>query len=101
MLKFTTYSALTAPITHHILTSMSNAVDKIRVKKYVSQLVRVDKLSRLDGQSCRVENAPHLFTNAKIRHEPREGTSALQTVYASFVKQKSDISHARVIFILY
>ena len=73
MLKFTIYSSLTAPITHHILTSMSNTVDQIRVKKYFSQLVLVDKLSRLDGQSCRVENASHLFTKAKIRHKPREG----------------------------
>ena len=84
-----------------ILTSTSNTVDRIRVKKYFSQPVRVDKLSRLDGQSCRVKNASHLFTKAKIRHEPHEGTSALQTVYASFVKQRSDINHARVIFILY
>ena len=37
---------------------MSNTVNKKRVEKYFSQLVRVDKLSRVDIQSCRVENAP-------------------------------------------
>ena len=93
---------------------MPNTVDKIRVEKYFSQLVgadklssgkcislvdwgrhlscrvvRMDKLSRLDRQSCRGENASHLFTKAKIRREPRKGTSALHTVYASFFTQRS------------
>ena len=35
------------------------------------------------------------FTRAEIRHEPLEGTSALYTVYASFFKQRSDISYAK------
>ena len=30
-----------------------------------------------------------------IRHKPRERTSALHTVYASFFKQRSDIRHAK------
>ena len=38
---------------------MSNTVNMIRVEKYFSQFVRADKLSRLDIQSCRVENASH------------------------------------------
>jgi len=122
MLKFTIYSALTAPIIHHKLTSMSNTVWKIGVGKYFSQLVRADKLSsgkctllvdwgwhlvscrvvrvdkwsRLDRQSCRVENASHLFANkAKILHESCKGTSLLDTVYASFFKQRSDISRSK------
>ena len=32
---------------------------------------------------------------AKIRYEPREGTSALHNVYASFFKQRPAISHAK------
>ena len=36
---------------------MSNTVDIIRVEKFFSQLVRADKLSRLDRQSYRVKNA--------------------------------------------
>ena len=59
--------------THHILTSMSNTDDKIRVGKYFSQLA-------YERTSCRVENASHLCTKAKIRQEPREGTSALHTL---------------------
>ena len=33
----------------------------------------------------------------KIRHKPLEGTSVRQTVYASFFKQRSNLSHAKVI----
>ena len=32
---------------------------------------------------------------AKIRYEPREGTSALHNVYASFFKQRFNESHAK------
>ena len=51
-------------------------------KNYFSQLVQADKFppldksAQLDRRSCRVENASHWFTKAKIRHEPLEGTSA-------------------------
>ena len=38
---------------------MSNTVDITQVEKYFSQLVLADKLSRLDIQSCWVENASH------------------------------------------
>ena len=38
---------------------MSNTVDMTQVEKYFSQLVLADKLSRLDIQSCWVENASH------------------------------------------
>ena len=38
---------------------MSNTVDMTQVEKYFSQLVRADKLSRLDRRSCRVETASH------------------------------------------
>ena len=76
-----------------------NTVDIIRAEKYFSQLVRADKLSRLNMHGV-VEGKMHLInelmiTKAKIRHEPLEGTSALYTVYASFFKQRSDISHAK------
>ena len=75
-----------------------NTVDIIRAEKYFSQLVRADKLSRLDIYGV-VEWKMHLinehFTKAEIRHEPLEGTSALYTVYASFFKQRSDISYAK------
>ena len=97
-----------------------NTVEMIRAGKYFSQLVRADKLSRLDIDGL-VEWKMHLineFTKAKIRHEPLEersalytvyasffkakirheplgGTSALCIVYASFFKQRSDISHAK------
>ena len=76
-----------------------NTVKTIRAEKYFSQLVRADKLSRLNMHGV-VEGKMHLInelmiTKAKIRHEPLEGTSALYTVYASFFKQRSDISHAK------
>ena len=74
-----------------------NTVDIIRAEKYFSQLVRADRLSRLDIYEV-VEWKMHLineFTKAKIGHEPLEGTSALYTMYASFFKQRSDISHAK------
>ena len=38
---------------------MSNTVDMTQVEKYFWQHVLADKLSRLDIQSCRVENASH------------------------------------------
>ena len=38
---------------------MSNTVDMIRVEKYFSQLVRADKLSRLELQSRRMKNASY------------------------------------------
>ena len=74
-----------------------NTVDIIRAEKYFSQLVRADKLSRLDIYEV-VEWKMYLineFTKAKIGHEPLEGTSALYTMYASFFKQRSDISYAK------
>ena len=74
-----------------------NTIDIIRAEKYFSQLVRPDKFSRLDIYEV-AERKMHLineFTKAKIRHEPLEGTSALYTMYASFFKQRSDISHAK------
>ena len=46
---------------------MSNTVNLIRVEKYFSQVVRADKVPRLDRQSCRVENESHQFTKAEIR----------------------------------
>ena len=67
----------------------------IRAGKYFSQLVRADKLSRLDIHEV-VEWKMHLineFTKEKIRHEPLEGTSALYTVYASFFFFKAKIRH--------
>ena len=36
-----------------------------------------------------------IVLQTKIRHKPREGTSALRTMYASFYKQRSDISHRK------
>ena len=45
--------------TNHDRVVMSNTVDMTRVEKYFSQLVRADKLSQLDSQSCRVKNASH------------------------------------------
>ena len=45
--------------TNHDRVVMSNTVDMTRVEKYFSQLVRADKLSQLDSQSCRVANASH------------------------------------------
>ena len=36
---------------------MSNTVDMIRVEKYFSQLVRADKLSRLDIQNYKTPSA--------------------------------------------
>ena len=74
-----------------------NTVDIIRAEKCFSQLVRADKLSRLYIYGV-VEWKMYLineFTKAKIGHEPLEGTSAPYTMYASFFKQRSDISHAK------
>ena len=41
----------------HLSHVMSNTVDMTQVEKYFSQHVLADKLSLLDIQSCRVENA--------------------------------------------
>ena len=44
---------------------MSNTVDMIRVEKYFSQLVRADKLSRLDIQNYETTSA--VLSNGTIR----------------------------------
>ena len=72
MLKFTIYSALTAPITHHILTSMSNTVDKIRVKNTFHNLY--EWTSCLDSTDRVVEWKMHLICS---------------------LTQRSDMSHAK------
>ena len=59
---------------------MSNTVNMIRVEKYFSQFEGADKLSRLDIQSCRVENASHKLTRKGILVvESYERTSCLDS----------------------
>ena len=41
------------------VSHVQNTVDMTQVEKYFQQLVRADKLSRLDRRSCRVETASH------------------------------------------
>ena len=80
-----------------LLSVMSNTVDMIRVEKYFSQLVRTDKLSRLDRQSCRVENASHYISllGTATKFSSRTSEQVVSTRQSSRVETRSTRTDAK------